>query len=363
MLQPEAIINLKRLKHNVAALQEVVSDAKVMAVVKANAYGHGAVQTAKKLSTSGVHGFCVALVKEAEELMHAGVEKPILHLGAMTQDALSIYKTCQVRCTISSKEDLHILNNSGLERVIAHIKVDTGMGRLGVPMDNAEELFKLAGKSSSVKIEGIYSHFSTAEEEDTSYRETQLSRFNHIITLSKQLLPQVSFYHIANSAGILLCRESHFNMVRPGISLYGVSPLGFPHPHLKPVMEFRVPVALVKAYKGGEPIGYNRLYTTSKNEKIAVLQAGYADGIPLDFSKGGKVEIKGKLHPISGKASMDLITISCLNSNITQGDYATFWGSDAAEMKLENLAKKYNRIPYELLTGVTARVKRIYKND
>lgn len=362
MLQPESIIHLQRLEHNAAVLQKIVSDSKIMAVVKADAYGHGAVETAQTLSAFGVHGFCVALVKEAEELVDAGIENPILHLGAITQDALSIYSSGQVRCTISSKDDLKLLENSGMDGMIAHIKVDTGMGRLGVAMENADELFKLAGKSTRIKIEGIYSHFSTAEEEDTTYRELQLSRFKHIIEQSRQFLPEVSFYHIANSAGIFLSKETHFNMVRPGISVYGVSPLGKPHKDLKPAMELRAPVAMVKNYSAGESIGYNRLYTTTDNENIAVLQAGYADGIPLSFSKGGQVDINGKLHPISGKVSMDLITVSCLDVAINQGDYATFWGSEIPDLKLEILAKKYNTIPYKLLTGVTARVKRVYVN-
>ncbi len=360
LLQPEAIINLQRLEHNAAVLQKIVSDSKIMAVVKADAYGHGVVETAQKLYSSGVHGFCVALVKEAAELVEAGIKSPILHLGAITEDALSVYNGGQVRCTISSEDDLQILENSGIDGIFAHIKVDTGMGRLGVPMEKAEDLFALAGKSKRIKIEGLYSHFSTAEEVDTSYRDHQLSRFNYIIAKSRPFLPDVSFYHIANSAGILLSKKTHFNMVRPGISVYGVSPLGKPHEELKPVMEYRVPVAMVKNYNAGELIGYNRLYTTQENENIAVLQAGYADGIPLDFSTGGQVEIKGKLHPISGKVSMDLTTISCLKETIKQGDYATFWGNEIPDLKLENLAKKFNTIPYELLTGVTARVKRVY---
>ena len=154
--------------------------------------------------------------------------------------------------------------------------------------------------SSSIKIEGIYSHFATAEEKDTQYRDWQLERFQQVVTLSKELLPKTQYFHIANSAGILTYPESHFNMVRPGITLYGISPLGEPHDHLKPVMTLMGKVVLKKQVKAGEYIGYNRLYRSEKDEQTAMIQMGYADGIPVEMSNFKQVEIKGKYYQILG---------------------------------------------------------------
>jgi alanine racemase len=152
-------------------------------------------------------------------------------------------------------------------------------------------------------------------------------------------------------------------MVRPGISLYGVSPLGTPHNKLKPVMKMKAPVVLVKKIKADESVGYSRLYTAEMDETIALLQAGYADGIPTVFSNSGSVEINGSTYPIIGKVSMDLIAINCGNNTIDEGDEAVFWGGKDENYQLEYLAKKYKKIPYEFLTGVSARVKRNLINE
>ena len=136
----------------------------------------------------------------------------------------------------------------------------------------------------AIRIESVYSHFSTAEESDTQYRDLQLKRFQEVVKMANEILPETEYFHIANSAGILNCPNSHFNMVRPGISLYGVSSLGQLHNKLAPVMRMKAPVVMVKNMKSGESVGYNRLYTAKRDENIALLQAGYADGIPVEFS-------------------------------------------------------------------------------
>ena len=168
---------------------------------------------------------------------------------------------------------------------------------------------------------------------------------------------------MANSAAVLTCSESHFNMVRPGISLYGVTPLGKPHDHLLPVMRMKAPVTIIKDFSNGESVGYNRQYMTKQNEKIAILQAGYADGIPVEFSNRGEVEIEGNIYPIVGKVSMDLVAIRCRDLEITAGQEAIFWGSDDINLRLETLAGKFEKTLYEFLTGVTKRVKRHYIHE
>ena len=365
MLQPEADIHLDHLKHNYLAIKKMVGAAEVMAVIKANAYRHGAVPIAHVLSDMGVHGFCVALGSEAEELINAGIREPILHLGKITSDNFELYNSGQVHCTINSIEDLLELkeNASANSPIFAHLKIDTGMGRMGVPFENAESIIQMLSETPELRVEGVYSHFATAEENDTKYRDWQLDQFRKVIKLANSILPDIKYFHIANSAGILNCPDSHFNMVRPGISLYGISPLGKPHHSLNPVMKMKAPVVLVKKMNAGDSVGYSRLYTAEKDEKIALLQAGYADGIPTVFSNSGSVEIKGSQYPIIGKVSMDLIAINCGEDTIKEGDEAVFWGGEHENTRLEYLAIKYKKIPYEFLTGVSTRVARNLINE
>ena len=365
LLQPEADIFLNYLIQNYHAIQTLAGSAKVMAVIKANAYGHEAIPVAQTLSDTGIHGFCVALGIEAEELIDADIQKPILHLGQISNDYMDLYKSGQVRCTINSVEDVTELEKftNQNKSVSAHLKIDTGMGRMGVRFEKTESIMKTLKGIPRIRVEGVYSHFSTAEEIESRYQSWQLGRFNDVVKMANDILPEPEYFHIANSASILNCPDSHFNMIRPGISLYGVSPLGLPHEKLKPVMKMKAPVVMVKNIKAGESVGYNRLFTAEKDEKIALLQAGYADGIPLAFSNSGNVEINGSQYSVAGKVSMDLVAIRCKNGNISEGDEAIFWGGDNNNIRVETLAKKYNKTPYEFLTGVSKRVVRNIINE
>ena len=365
MFQPEANIYLNHLRENYYNLQSITGNAKVMGVVKANAYGHGAIPISKVLSSCGIYGFCVALSSEAEELIRSGIQEPILHLGRIDKNNLELYHSGQVHCTTNSLDDLEILEQfySGNKPIKTHLKIDTGMGRMGVRFDDSEDIIKSICRSSKIRVEAVYSHFSTAEERDTEYRDWQLGRFQDVVKLANDNLPETKYFHIANSASILKCPNSHFNMVRPGISLYGVSPLGVQHEKLKPVMQMKAKVIMTKRIKSGESVGYNRIYISEQDENIALLQAGYADGIPVILSNSGSVEIKGAHYPIVGKVSMDIVAVRCTGGNISEGDEAIFWGSDNGNTRLEYLAKKYNKIPYEFLTGVSNRVKRNLINE
>jgi len=332
-----------------------------MAVVKADAYGHGVVPISKSLSEAGIHGFCVSLVSEIRELIQANIQNPILHLGRVTLNELDVYDSGQVRCTINSSEDIQLLEEHARQnsiQIMAHIKIDTGMGRLGIHYEDVDRIIDKLSESQYIVVEGIFSHFSTAEEKDTKYRDWQIKRFKKVVARAKINLPNVEYFHMANSAALLTCPEVHFNMVRPGISLYGVTPLGKPYDGLLPVMRMKAPVVFIKEYNAGESVGYNRQYITEQNECIAIVQAGYADGIPTEFSNNGEVEIEGNRYPIVGKISMDLVAIRCRNMDIKIGQEAIFWGSDNKDLRLETLADRYKKIPYEFLTSVTKRVKR-----
>ena len=339
----------------------MVGDAKIMAVVKADAYGHGIEPIVKELLKTSVYGFCVALSKEVQELLSLGISRPILHLGAMDYENLDIYYSGQVHCTINSFKDIEILKKIDEKyKLNIHLKIDTGMGRLGLNYSDAERAMNLL---NNVNVIGVYSHLATAEDENTSYKELQLNRFDKICELARHYLPSVQYFHIANSSAILTCKDSIYSMVRPGISLYGVSPLGKPHMDLKPIMRFSTLVVLIKKIRAGESVGYGQQYIAEKDETIAIIQAGYADGVPVLFSNSYSVEINNELYPIIGKVSMDLIAIKCNNDKINIGDRAVLWGGKKLQTSLEVVSKKFNRIPYEFLTGITNRVKRNYINE
>ena len=362
-MQPEAEINLRYLKENYKFLQSKVGLAKIMGVVKADAYGHGLLPISKVLADLGMYGFCVALVSEAQELINGDIDNPILHLGKLSKEHLDIYKTGQVRCTINSIQDIKIIEKFGLANNVhirAHLKVDTGMGRLGVCSDELESLLDELCICNHIKIEGLYSHFATAEEENNEYRDLQLERYRKVINKVKQKLPDIKYFHIANSATIFRCPDAYFNMVRPGISLYGVTPFIVPDKNLFPVMTMKAPLTIVKHFKKGDSIGYNRLYISEQDENIGFVQAGYADGIPVSFSNRGQVGIGEELYPIIGKVSMDMLSIRYSFSDAVEGKYAIFWGSSNAELRLEILSTKFKKTPYEFLTGITKRVKKTY---
>ena len=361
ILQPHAEINMENLNNNYSVIQNEVGDTKVMGVIKANAYGHGAVEIAMSLSKTKIHGFCVALIKEIIELREHGITKPILHLGKLSPKNLDIFDV-NTLCTINSFDDIDAIQNYFIKtgiKISAHVKFDTGMGRMGFHYSQAEEVLAKIQQCEAINLEGVYSHFSTAEETDITFMELQRFRFDEIIKFSNLLFLNLT-YHISNSAGIFKDSRNHYDMVRPGITLYGVTPFGPPHSQLNPVMHFKAPVVLKKRISKGESVGYNQTYIAEKDFEMAVIQVGYGDGIPTQFSNSGAVIWNEKRLSIIGKVSMDLITIDCTNTDLNIGDDVTIWGSE--NHRIESLSKEVNKNPYTFFTGVTQRVKREYIN-
>jgi alanine racemase len=361
ILQPYAEINIGNLNNNYCVIQNEVGNSKVMGVIKADAYGHGAVAIAKSLSLTKIYGFCVALIKEVIELRDHGITKPILHLGKLSPENLDIYDE-NTLCTINSFDDLDAIKDYSIKtgiKIYAHVKFDTGMGRMGFHYSQAQEVMKKIKQSDNIQLKGAYSHFSSAEEINSTFMELQRSRFDSIIEFSNSLFSNL-IYHISNSAGVFKDSRNHYDMVRPGITLYGVSPFGRTNKKLQPVMHLKAPVVLKKKILKGEPVGYNQTFVAVKNIEIAVIQAGYGDGIPLELSDKGAVVWNGNKLSIVGRVSMDLITIDCTNININVGDDVTIWGGENHPIEL--LSEEVNKNPYTFLTGVSQRVKREYIN-
>ena len=360
MNNPIAEINLSNLFQNCKYIKSIIGDSKLFPVIKADAYGHGAKNIAQFLNNKEIiDGFCVATEFEADELLECQILKPIFILGKINFTKSRLLSKKNIISTIHSLDDLYEVKklNENNQKMNLQIKFDTGMGRLGIGLDELDKVIHEI-KKSEINIIGCWSHFSSANEDNQEYTNLQLNRFNYVLRKFFQKNIKLKYIHIANSSAILQNSKSYFNVVRPGISVYGISPLEKLNENLLPVMKFKLPL-IKKIYKtSGESIGYNRIYQTQNNEILGILQGGYADGVSTIFNNNGFVKIKDKLSPIRGKISMDLTAVDISNSDIEIGQYVTVWGEK--ELTLENLSKKYGKIPYEFLVNLSNRVEKKY---
>lgn len=366
MLQSEVMINLKHLRSNFRFIRNKMKNKKIMAVVKGNAYGHGIDRVARVLEEEGIFGFCVALEQEVRELLELGVTSPILHLGRIHSGMLDILDTGQVRCNITSIDDIILLEEYGSlndVKINGHLKLDTGMTRLGIQEKEIDTcLLKLKG-SRVINVEGLWSHLATADEGKNQFLIDQIERFKKLCDKIKLSLNSIDYTHIEPSGAILMYDNGFFNMVRPGIALYGATPFEKISDKLNPVMEFRAPIALTKSIPASTDVGYNRTYTAPNDMRIGLVQGGYADGVPTSFSNNGHVAYKNKTANIIGKVAFDLTTIDITALDCNDFDYVTFWGGENSDVRIEKVAKKCGRNPYELFTGISKRVKRLYIDD
>ncbi len=362
MFQAEAIINKKNLIHNIQYVRNYVGDnVSIMPVVKANAYGHGVIEICKILSQYNVEGFCVALLSEAIHIRKHNINHKIMHLGSLKHEFDPILLDPNLILTINSKDDILFLEKIGKmnnHQFKVHIKVDTGMTRLGILEDDMDLVKNSLSESQFLTVEGIYSQLSSADEDDESCTDRQRKKFIKISDYFCSYFDTIKFKHLTPSAGLLKNKNNHFNMVRPGISLYGVNNVSEPHP-LKPVMRLQAPVCLIKKVSKGSSIGYNGSFIAKKNMKVAIIQVGYADALPLEFSNNGYVEYNGQKMNILGKVSMDLICVCADDIDIKKGDKVIVYGGDLT--RIEVILKNMMSSPYSILTGITPRVKRIYK--
>ncbi len=362
MYYPVAEINLQNLEHNYRYLQSLVGDANILAVVKADAYGHGLSEVAKTLESTAIFGFSVALFTEVLELISKGISKPILHLGKLNTQILAACKFDQVRCTINSFDDLELIRTriKAEDQLKVHLKIDTGMGRMGVPYSAAKEILQKIKQMNNLTLEGVWSHLATAESDDPGFFTSQLVKFRLLVPIVKEIVPSVKYFHIANSAALLKYPDAHFNMLRPGVALFGVSPFSKNDPNLKPVMRFRAPLVLIREMKEANTIGYGRTFTVPKDGRYGVIQAGYADGVPLEFSNSAVLYNNSSSLPVTGRISMDMTSINCNGCKMGEGDLITIWGGANTNSRVEYYARKYHKLPYEFLVGVSKRVVRKY---
>ncbi|MGD8564643.1 MAG: alanine racemase, partial [Desulfarculaceae bacterium] len=344
--------------------------ARVMGVIKADAYGHGMIKVAQALEEQGVGCFGVALLQEALELRESGFQQPVLIFGYTLEDdfpqavqadlTLSLY-------TLSQAEALDQCARKAGIKAKAHIKIDTGMGRLGfLPGDEALAQIEKMTKLAHVELEGIYSHLAWADNPGSDYTKKQFTRFEDFVARLRQGGIDFPLRHLANSAGVVAFPELHMDMVRPGISLYGFLPdpdMAAPRPvSLKPAMQVKARLALVKDLPQGSPISYGCTFTTSRKTRIGTVPMGYADGIDRGLSNTGQVLADGQRCPILGRVCMDQFMVDLTNApQAAMGDEVVLMGTqDGGAISAEEIGASLGTISYEIITRIGARLPKIY---
>jgi alanine racemase len=359
-----AEINLDHLTDNVREIGKRVFPAKVIAVVKADAYGHGAVAVAKHLADHGIGFFAVAQFKEAMELRESGVVQPILIFERLFPDEIPQAVKAGYRISVFGREDIEWIDAAAQENpAFVHVNVDTGMGRIGLLAEREPDFFNALINSRYCRWEGLYSHFSTSDEADKTYAYLQIERFREILARIDILDRQPSVIHMANSGAVLDLPEAYFDAVRPGILMYGHRPSPETSRAIVPkqVMTLKTTVAHIRDISAGSPISYGRRWTAKRNTKIAVLPIGYADGIRRALTNKGEVLIQGKTYPMVGTVTMDHVMIDVGDDPIHTGDDVIVWGeSSQGTIQVADVAEKAGTIPYEITCGVSQRVRRVY---
>jgi len=363
-----AEIYLDRLANNFKFIKKTVGKKKIMAAIKADAYGHGAIEVAKTLQELGVDMFGVASIEEGIELRLSGIRTKIVILSPVMDEQVEECIEYNLIPTISELAFFERLNKKLMhyrKPLLVHIEVDTGMTRTGFPYDKTIDALKRILSSPYIKIEGIFSHFPLADSDGAFSRE-QIKKFSYLIAQLDSMKIRPKFVHLANSSGIFRYPQSHFNLVRPGISLYGLrsSPEVFYNNHFKPVMSLKSRIVNIHTVPRGTPISYGHTYHTNRESRIATLSVGYGDGYPRMLSNNADVLCYGKRAKIVGTICMDLMMIDV--TDIPQaklGDVVTLIGEDGKEeIRAEELAQKCNTIVYEITSGIGPRVARVFKN-
>ncbi len=362
-------VNLDRLTDNLGAIQKKVAPAKTMPVLKANAYGHGLVEVARLMEELGADCLGVAFLEEGILLREQGIGAPILVLGGIMGNQIPYFLQHDLAITASSVDKLIQINEAAQTlRATAkvHLKVDTGMERIGVHYYNAPSLLEASLACSHVQVEGIFSHFANADMTDLSYSKLQLERFQEVLRFYERRSLPVPTRHMANSSAILQLPESYFDMVRPGILLYGVYPSQDVNKTVlvRPALTWKSHVVYFKVILPNHPVGYGSTWQSDHPVRAVTVPVGYGDGYFRSMSEKAQVIINGKKYPVVGRISMDQIVVNIEWDSAYNGDEVILVGETVSDsITCEDLADWANTIPYEILTNINTRVPRIYVHD
>ncbi len=382
-----ARVDLDAIKANVLAMKEYVNkdkennqyieegqDIKMMAVIKADAYGHGAIPISRELENIGVDYIAVAIYQEGVQLRKEGVKSPILVLGNTPVEAFDYlirYDLAQTVYSIPMGMDLAERARTHKKPIPIHLKIDTGMGRLGLVAKNRpikttiDDILSLS-REDGLNLEGIFTHFAKADEEDKAYTHIQVKIFNEILDELEKIGELPRYIHASNSAGLIDICEARYNMVRAGISLYGL----YPSPDvdhdlvLKPALSIISRVVFLKEVEAGESISYGGIYVTDKKTKIATIPFGYADGYSRALSNRGRVVIKGQYAPVIGRVCMDMIMVDVTDiEGVKENDDVYLIGGGDVRVSVEEIADIMHTINYEVVCLIGKRVPRVYVKE
>jgi alanine racemase len=360
-----AEVSLARLEENLTAIRNKVAPAKMMLVVKANAYGHGLVEVSKALSGKSDY-VGVAVLEEGIYLREFGITAPVIVLGGIWGDQISRYLEHDLTITASSIDRLEQINAAARQmgvRAKVHLKIDTGMERIGVHYYSAHRFLEASLQCSHVEVEGIFSHFANADSRDLTHARLQLERFNEVLRFYERHSLPMPLRHFANSAAVLQLPESYLDMVRPGILLYGVYPSPeVPHTiEVRPALAWKSRVVYFKVVKPGHPVSYGSTWQTDHDVRVVTVPAGYGDGYFRSMSNRSQVIIRGKKYPQIGSICMDQLMVNIQHDSAYNGDEVILLGEAGSEkITAEDLAEWAGTIPYEILTNINTRVPRVY---
>ena len=363
-------VDLAAISDNVKSIMKKVGpDVKVMAVIKTDGYGHGAVAIAHALNEIGVYSFAVATIDEARELRASGIRNPILILGYVFPNDLQDVIDYNVTSTVFSYDSAKMISDYAAKRgkvAKIHIKLDTGMGRIGfVPGDESAAEIKRIFDLKNIEVEGVFTHFATADEADLGPSKAQAKLFEDFVNSLEADGYFFKIRHICNSAGVLVMDGNYDNMVRAGIIIYGLRPSAEVKCDidLKPALELVSHVAYIKEVGAGFTVSYGSTYTTSGKTKIATIPVGYGDGYPRSLSNKGRVIVNGCYAPIIGRVCMDQFMVDVTDvPDVKQGDEVILIGKQGdCEITVDEIADIAGTINYEIVCGINKRVPRIFR--
>lgn len=365
-----AEVDLSAVAHNFREIRRITKpETKIMAVVKANAYGHGALEISKTVLAEGADRLAVAILNEARELRGAGITAPILILGYTPPEQLAGTVELDICQTVYTWEAAKTLSEaaSGLHKTARlHIKVDTGMNRIGFATDDAGvDIIARISELPNLEAEGIWTHFAVADVADKEFTRTQFARFYALVEKLERKGINIPLKHVCNSAGLIDLPEYHLDMVRTGIALYGLYPSGEVDKnrlHLRPALSLKARVAHVQPVRAGSTVSYGRTFTVQNDTVIATVPIGYADGYTRSYSNKSEVLIHGRRAPVAGRVCMDQFMVDAGHiDGVAGGDEIVLIGRQGdEEITADELARLLGTINYEITCMIGARVPRIY---